>query len=159
MESQRTNQLNYTFRQLPPVYWIGLYLSCAPEIRRNTKDDRKRASSIRSLLLMRLCCWRSIDVGKPTSFLSRGLHPCLVNRSRESGGGLRSRPRIAKQVPGPSGPLSAKNDPLDHFSGATSPKKSDRWLIELARIRQLSTFSLAPDGSLQPHKAKLAEIA
>ena len=46
---------------------------------------------------MRLCCWRSIDVGKPTSFLSRGLQESLAKNARESGVGLRSRPRIAKQ--------------------------------------------------------------
>ena len=55
----------------------------------------------------------------------------MANNTRESGVGLRSRPRIAEQVPGPSGPLSAKNDPLDHFSGAPSPKKpgDGRWSL------------------------------
>ena len=60
-----------------------------------------------------------------------GLQPCLVIIPSEFGVGLRSRPRIAQQVPGPSGPLSAKNDPLDHFSGAPSPKKpgDGRWSL------------------------------
>ena len=32
------------------------------------------------------------------------------------------------------------------------PKKSDRWLIELARIRQLSAFSLPQTALCSPYK-------
>ena len=38
------------------------------------------------------------------------------------------------------------------------PKKSDRWLIELARIRQLSAFSLLQTALCSHLKTKLAEI-
>ena len=40
----------------------------------------------------------------------------------------------------------------------SNPEKSGRWLVELARTRQLLDFSLVPDGSLLL-KTKLAEIA
>ncbi|MBQ7520282.1 MAG: hypothetical protein IJU12_08180, partial [Clostridia bacterium] len=45
LDSNLANQLEYTLKQFPPVDLIGLDLYRAPEIRRNTKDDRKRASS------------------------------------------------------------------------------------------------------------------
>ena len=143
---------------------MGLDLSCAPEIRRNTKDDRKRASSIRSLLFMRLCC----GTPRATAYGKRGnpgLRPAQANGPQSKDRCPQSRyarryyaALTAKAVISGAGAASMFGKQRTQVWGrpaqqaenrAAIPKKSDRWLIELARIRQLSAFSLAPDGSLQ----------
>ena len=128
------NRLDCTFKQFPPAYWIGLDLYRAPEIRRNTKDDRKRASSIRSLLLMRLCCFATLTA-KAVISVAEAASMFGYETTRVWG-------RSAQQAE----------------DCEAIPKKSDRWLIELARIRQLSAFSLPQTALCCQRYAKLAEI-
>ena len=135
LASQRANRPVYAFKQFPPVNWIGFDLYRAPEIRRNTKDDRKRASSIRSLLLMRLCCFAALTAKAVISVA--GTATMFGYETTRVWGAVCAAGRESR----------------------SDSEKSGSWLVELARIRQLSAFSLSQTALCSHPYAKLAGIA
>ena len=127
------------------------------------------------LLLMRLCC----GTPRATAYGKRGnpgLRPAQANGPQSKDCSPQSRYarryyaplRLASQPHFWSGAARKFGKERTRVWGrpaqqaenrAAIPKKSDRWLIELARIRQLSAFSL-PQTALCSHPyAKLAGIA
>ena len=126
LESQRANRLEHIIKQFPPVYWIRLDSYRAPEIRQNQRnpDSSQLDPDCR---VIGYGAKAPLRLASQPHFWSGGGQESLVNNASESGVGLRSRPRIAKQ--------SRKS--RETADGACSNLTA-------------SGFFMAPDGSLQP---------
>ena len=111
---------------LPPVDWIGLDLSCAPEIRQNQKNPASSKLDP-DFLVIGYGAKAPLRLASQPHFWSGAARKFGKERTRGWG-------RSAQQAE----------------DCEAIPKKSDRWLIEFTRIRQLSAFSLAQTALCSP---------